>query len=103
MWRKFIPGHSPSPRPLRRVILKAQGLSDVGHEGGTGKWLVTGPKPRLQLLPDDGHYLSGWVLLRGELHRRGYGLHHGPGCRNFRSFHRLGRVPHSGVTQGHNS
>ncbi|MEF8732996.1 MAG: glycosyltransferase family 2 protein [Candidatus Accumulibacter meliphilus] len=71
MWRKFMPGHSPSPKPLRRVTLKAQGLADIGHVDGTGTWLVTGPEPRLELLPESGHYLSGWVLLRGELHRRG--------------------------------
>jgi hypothetical protein len=103
MWHKFIPGHSPSPRPLRRVILNAQGLADVAYEDGAGTWLVTGPEPRLELLPESRHYLSGWVLLRGELHRRGMDFTTALLAEVAGPLHNLGRVPHSGITQGHHS
>lgn len=60
-----------SNRSSKAISLQPQGVADVRRVDGTGKWLLTGPAPRLAMVPEQEYLLSGWVLLRGKLHRRG--------------------------------
>ena len=60
------------PSGSKRMHLQPQVVADVRRDDGTGgQWLVTGPKPRLALIPEYDYQPRGWVLLRGTLHRRG--------------------------------
>ena len=63
--------HRSPPSPAKRISLQPHGVADVRPDRGAGEWLLTGPKPRLALIPEHGHLPSGWVLLRGRLDRRG--------------------------------
>lgn len=71
MWRGVFAAVQSSPNGSKRMRLQPQGVADVRRDDGSGRWLLTGPQPRLALIPEYGYHLSGWVLLRGTLHRRG--------------------------------
>ncbi|MEF8698099.1 MAG: glycosyltransferase [Candidatus Accumulibacter sp. UW20] len=71
MWRKVLAVGRPSPIGSKHLRLQPQALADVRFDESDGRWLLTGPQPRLVLLPEQGQHLSGWVLLRGKLYRRG--------------------------------
>jgi GT2 family glycosyltransferase len=69
--RKVFAARQSSNGGSQAVSLQPQAVADVRRDDGTGKWLLTGPKPRLALIPEQEHHLHGWVLLSGKLHRRG--------------------------------
>lgn len=71
MLRGLLAARWSSSKNAMLINLQPQGVADVQQENGTATWLLTGPKPRLALLPEHGYHLSGRVLLRGKLHRRG--------------------------------
>ena len=53
------------------IRLSLKPLKNVSKNGDNGRWSVTGLPVRLELLPNYTALPTGWVLLRGVLHRWG--------------------------------
>lgn len=71
MLRPVFAAHRSLPSNSKRMRLRPRVVADLRQDDDTGRWLVTGPKPRLALIPECAYQARGWVLLRGKLHRRG--------------------------------